>query len=121
MGRRRFMVIKYHLPSNIWLYFITEQYLLLKTKNMNGQTLSNIRSIRRSLDFKQKSMAHMLGISQTYYSNMEAGKKNMPDEIKKGLEGIFKLGWEKIENYHKKEKAEETSQRLKGEGIHETG
>ena len=69
---------------------------------MNEQTLSNIRDIRRSMDFKQKHIADILGISQTYYSGIENGKKNLTNEIKKGLSAIYDMEWEEIENYNKK-------------------
>lgn len=42
---------------------------------------AQIKRIRQSLEFNQEEMANILGISQSYYSSIEKGKKPITDKL----------------------------------------
>ena len=67
---------------------------------MNEQTLSNLRLLRQSFEYKQSYIADLLGISQPAYSKIENGKTELSDDIKSAFSKIYNKPWQDIENYH---------------------
>lgn len=43
--------------------------------------LENLRALREDRDIKQKTMAEMLRVHQTTYSDYELGRLNVPNDI----------------------------------------
>ncbi len=57
-------------------------------------TAENLKKMRKSMGLTQSQMAENIGISQTYYSELETGKKPITPKLLQGLTVLY--GAEKL-------------------------